>query len=158
MNERALRVLEFDKIVDRLIAHADSAPAQKLCQTLHPLKDYGAVKDALTNTADAVARIFRKGQISFGSNRDLTQELKTLAIGATLDMRALLRIASLCENASRVKAYGHIDKAEESYDSLSAQFEALEPLRNLTDEIRRCILAEDEISPDASPELKKIRR
>ena len=38
-------------------------------------------------------------------------------------------------------------------DSLDVLFAGLEPLTPLLEEIRRCILAEDEISDDASPAL-----
>ena len=158
MNERALRILEYDKIIALLSEEADSAPGRAQCAHLAPLSDIHAVKDALENTADAVARIFRKGSVSFGSNRELKDALRALSIGATLDMRELLQIASLCENAGRVKAHGREDGEEDKTDSLSAYFEALEPLRPLSDEIRRCILSEEEIAPDASPALKKIRR
>lgn len=158
MNERALRILEYDKIIALLQEEADSAPGRSKCAQLLPMKDVHAIRDALENTADAVARIFRKGNVSFGSNREMKDTLRALSIGATLDMRELLQIAALCENAARVRSHGKSDGEEDKRDSLSAYYEALEPLRPLTDEIRRCILSEEEIAPDASPALKKIRR
>ena len=158
MNERALKILEYDKIITLLQQEADSAPGREQCARLLPMQDVHAVRDALENTADAVARIFRKGSISFGANREMKDALRALSIGATLDIRELLQIAALNENAARVKAHGKSDGEEDKRDSLSAFYETIEPLRPLTDEIRRCILSEEEIAPDASPALKKIRR
>ena len=57
-----------------------------------------------------------------------------------------------------VKNYGRHDNADDMQDILDGYFEQLVPVSILSTEIRRCILAEDEISDDASPELKRIRR
>jgi DNA mismatch repair protein MutS2 len=64
----------------------------------------------------------------------------------------------LCEVANRAKAYGRHDTVDELADCLDVFFEQLSPLTPLANEIRRCILDEDEISDDASPTLKHIRR
>lgn len=60
--------------------------------------------------------------------------------------------------ASRVKAYSRRDRADIPDDSLDNMFDGLSPLTPLSSEIRRCILSEDEISDDASPALRQIRR
>ena len=62
------------------------------------------------------------------------------------------------ENVSRVKAYGKREREDEEKDSLDDFFGTLDALSPLAHEIRRCILSEDEISDDASTELKHIRR
>ena len=43
-------------------------------------------------------------------------------------------------------------------DSLDPLFQALEPLTPVNNEIKRCILSEDEIADDASPGLSHVRR
>ena len=70
----------------------------------------------------------------------------------------MLRICKLLETAGRVKSYGRHETSDESEDCLDALFQQLEPVAPLSAEIRRCILEEDEISDDASPALKRIRR
>ena len=62
------------------------------------------------------------------------------------------------ENVSRVKAYGKREREDEEKDSLDDFFGTLDALSPLAHEIRRCILSKDEISDDASTELKHIRR
>lgn len=84
--------------------------------------------------------------------------IRSLEIGSTLSIAELLRIAAFLENVSRIKSYGRKEREDTPADSLDEYFESLEPLTPLSNEIRRCILSEEEIADDASPALKKIRR
>ncbi len=111
-----------------------------------------------TETSDALRRIYQKGSLSFSGVTDIRGSLKRLEIGSTLGIDELLRVCSLLENCSRVKAYSRGDVAEGEEDSLDALFSALAPLTPVAAEIRRCILSEDEIADDASANLKQIRR
>lgn len=158
MNEKVLRTLEYNKIIDMLVQRASSEPGKRLCAELKPYTDLSAITYAQTQTSDALSRLFKKGSTSFGSNKDLGFTLKSLGIGSSLSASELLKIAGLLENVNRVKAYGRNDREENSGDSLSELFDGLEPLTPLANEIRRCILSEEEISDDASPSLKHIRR
>lgn len=158
MNEKALKTLEYDKIIAALTEHATSDPGRTLCRNLIPLSDQDEIETMQEETACAVSRIFRKGSISFGNTVDIRASLKRLEIGSSLGTRELLSIAKLLENAGLVSSYGRFERSDAPRDVLSASFDALNPLRNLTDEIRNCILAEDEISDNASSALRSIRR
>ena len=158
MNSKALRVLEYDKIIEKLTDHASSEPGRKMCRELVPSSDIKEIRANLVKTQDGISRIFKKGSISFGDNRDFTGALKALKIGSALDILSLLRIAAFLDNVNRVKAYGRGQREDEAPDSLSESFSMLEPLTFISNEIRRCIVSEDEISSDASPALKHIRR
>jgi DNA mismatch repair protein MutS2 len=158
MNEKVLKVLEYDKIIEMLVSQAGSDPGRKLCRELLPMTDIDEIGKAQINTADAIARIFQKGSTSFGSNTDVSGYVRALKIGASLDAAALLKIASMLENVARIKSYGRRDKEETPSDSLTDMFEGLEPLTPISREIRRCIISEDEIASDASPALAHIRR
>ena len=102
-------------------------------------------------TRDALTRLFQKGAISFGNVKDIRGSLKRLEIGSSLGILEILAVCNLLENTSRVKAYSRRDRADTPEDSLDHMFEGLSPLTPLSTEIRRCILSEDEISDDASP-------
>ncbi|WP_026508562.1 endonuclease MutS2 [Butyrivibrio sp. MC2013] len=158
MNDKVLKTLEYDKIIDRLTEHACSDPGRRLCRELLPMDEADEIEKAQTNTADAVARIFRKGSTSFGSNINLEGYLRALKIGASLDAAGLIRIASMLDNCARIKNYGRPGKDETVTDSLSDLFDGIEPLTPLAQEIRRCIISEDEIASDASPALANVRR
>ena len=188
MNTKVLKTLEYDRILEMLSAEADSDPGRKRISGWEPVKDLGQIEKWQSETADALSRLIKSGSTSFGGNTDLRIVIKTLETGASVSSSDLLQIASQLENCARLSVYGansgggiegalassnkgvshSMDKEtgsvavredEELYtDSLSAYFAMLSPLPFLSDEIRRCILSEDEIADDASPELKKIRR
>lgn len=158
MNEKVLRTLEYNKIIAMLTEKASSDPGRNLCMELIPSTDIDVITEAQKQTSDALSRLFKKGSTSFGGNKDIGYTLKSLSIGSTLSTAELLKIAGLLENVNRIKTYGRREREEEQRDSLDDFFDCLEPLTPLSNEIRRCILAEEEISDDASPGLKHIRR
>lgn len=158
MNSKALKALEYFKIIEQLTEKASSSLGKNLCRQLVPLTDINEIRHMQTQTRDALLRIFQKGSISFGSVKDVRGSLKRLEIGSSLGVPEILSICGLLENTNRVKAYSRGDRNDAAPDSLSDMFESLEPLTPVTTEIRRCILSEDEISDDASPALRQIRR
>ena len=158
MNEKAFKILEYNKIVDSLTEKASSPLGKDMCRKLSPLTEIERIRMLQTQTADALTRLFQKGNISFGGAKDIRAGLKRLEIGSTLSIPELLQTASLLENANRAKAYARRDRSDTPADSLDAFFDSLEPLTLLSTEIRRCILSEDEVSDDASPALRSVRR
>lgn len=158
MNQKTLTKLEYDKITALLEEQASSFRGRQLCRRLKPMTDVERIDEAQEQTAAAFTRLIKKGRISFGDAAPVEESMKRLEIGAALGSGELLRICKLLQNAGRAKAYGRHDTQEESADCLDAYFEQLEPLTTLSNEIDRCILSEEEISDDASPALKRIRR
>lgn len=158
MNTKVLTTLEYNKIIDLLTEKADSEPGKKLCRDLVPSTDLSAIRTAQRDTKDALARLFRIGSTSFGSNRDLGFSIRSLEIGSSLSMSELLKLASFLDNVSRIKTYGKKEREDLPNDNLDAYFEGLTPMTQLANEINRCILSEEEMADDASPKLKSIRR
>lgn len=158
MNQKALKVLEYDKIIQLLAEQATSDAGKKRCLELVPMTDKQLITDAQAQTADALSRIYRKGNISFGGLKDPGFQMKRLEIGGCLNAAELLSICTLLEITKRAKAYSRENRDDLPADSLDVLFAGLEPLTPLLEEIRRCILAEDEISDDASPALHSVRR
>ena len=158
MNQKALKVLEYDKIIQLLAEQATSDAGKKRCLELVPMTDKQLITDAQDQTADALSRIYRKGNISFGGLKDPGFQMKRLEIGGCLNAAELLSICTLLEITRRAKAYSRENRDDLPADSLDVLFAGLEPLTPLLEEIRRCILAEDEISDDASPALHSVRR
>lgn len=158
MNQKVLKTLEFNKIIDLLTDKADSTPGKKLCKELIPSTDLNEIQKNQAETKDALSRLFKSGSTSFGNNSDLGFSIKSLQIGSTLSITELLKIASMLDNVSRIKTYGKKERDDIPDDSLTEYFEQLTPLTQIANEINRCILAEDEIADDASPKLKSIRR
>ncbi len=158
MNEKTLYKLEYDKIIDLLTEKASSFGGRSRCRRLKPMTSIEKIEAAQQETEAAFQRIVKKGRPSFGGCAPVNESLKRLEIGGTLGSGELLRICRLLENAGQVKAYGRRENGDESTDCLDGYFDQLTPILPLTSEIRRCILEEDEISDDASPALRQIRR
>ena len=159
MNQKVLKTLEYDKIITQLTEYAASAPGKALCRELLPSSELSDILRAQTETSDAASRVRMKGSISFSGVRDVRDSIKRLEIGSALSIQELLSISSLLTAAARAKAYGRHEESEEfPDDSLDEMFRALEPLTPVNTEIKRCIVSEDEISDDASPGLRHVRR
>ena len=159
MNEKALKTLEFDKIIAQLESYASSPLGRSLCRGLVPSADIHEIKQAQAETSDALTRIRMKGSISFSGLKDTGPSLKRLEIGSSLSILELLAVSASLTIAARAKAYGrHEDADRLPEDSLEEMFRILEPLTPLNNEIKRCILSEEEISDDASPGLYRVRR
>ena len=159
MNEKVLHTLEYNKILDQLTEYAFSADARSRCQKLRPITDRAQIEQLQQQTSDALSRLFKYGSLSFSGVTDIRDSLKRLEIGGALSAIELLRVCSLLESAKRAKAFARSqDDNDQPDDSLTSLFAGIEPLTPLYDEIRRCILSEDEIADDASSTLHSIRR
>ena len=158
MNKKSLYKLEYNKIIEKLTEHAGSFGGQERCRKLKPKTEISEIERMQEETAAAFTRIIKKGRPSFGGCSPVSESMMRLEIGGTLGSGELLRICKVLETAGHVKNYGRHDNADDMQDILDGYFEQLVPVSILSTEIRRCIPAEDEISDDASPELKRIRR
>lgn len=179
MNQKALKTLEYTKIITQLESHAASPLGKALCRELSPSSDLEEIRTRQAQTTDAVNRVRLKGSVSFSGLREIGGSLKRLEIGSSLGIPELLSISSVLTVASRAKAYGRRDTeetpvftprfpgqkppkqaeaAEYVPDSLDPFFQSIEPLTPLNNEIKRCILSEDEIADEASPGLSRVRR
>ena len=179
MNQKALKTLEYTKIITQLESHAASPLGKSLCRELSPSSDLEEIRTRQAQTTDAVNHVRLKGSVSFSGLREIGGSLKRLEIGSSLSIPELLSISSVLTVASRAKAYGRRDTedppvftprfpgqkppkqaevAEYVPDSLDPLFQSIEPLTPLNNEIKRCILSEDEIADEASPGLSRVRR
>ena len=158
MNNKVFKTLEYEKIIEQLVNCAGSLLGKELCKNLVPSSDIEEIRTMQHETSLALARIYQKGSLSFSGVRDIRGSLKRLEVGSILSTQELLHISKMLDVCSRAKSYDRKDNDETEPDALDVMFQALQPLAPLAGEIRRCILSEDEISDDASPALKSIRR
>lgn len=168
MNPKALKTLEFDKIIDKLTALATTPLGKELCKSLTPSIELDEIEHNLTETSDALSMILKKGTLSFSGTKDIRSSLMRLDVGSVLSIDEILAVSSVLNVALRVKSYtrkenlgNSVHNEEENTleeNSLSHYFEGLEPLSNVNSEIKHCIISQDEISDDASPTLRQIRK
>ena len=158
MNQKALKTLEYNKIIEKLAEFAGSPLAKEICRNLEPSTDLYEIQATQRETSDALTRIYQKGAISFSGIHDIRGSIKRLEIGAVIGIPELLSICRLLEICSKVKSYARGENETSTPDSLEELFQALRPLTPVSSEIRRCIASEEELNDDASPALFKIRR
>ena len=158
MNSKVLHTLEYDKIIELLAEQAGSEAGAKMCRDLLPGTDLEEIRTAQLQTTDAVNRLRKKAGPFFGQMKDIRPCVMRLDIGGILSCEDLLQIASVLDVAASARRFLRPENDDEPVDSLSVYHDMLDPCDLLNSEIKRCIIAFDEIADDASPKLKDIRR
>lgn len=153
MNKKAIYTLEFNKIQEQLVAKASSEGAKAILRKLKIETDINIINEKLDETNDALSRIFQKGSLDFSKVRDIRDSLLRLKMGSSLNTRELLNISDILTLSKQIKEY-----YEYKEDSLQPSIDALEEATSLNNQIKRCILSEDEIADEASATLSDIRR
>ena len=156
MNERALRVLEFNKIREMLASYALSSAGKEKCLALKPEKALADVNRALDETEEAVAALTYLGGHPLIGFEDVSEYLALAEKGSTLSPKALLLVADLLR-ASRT-ARNNLVTDRENTPIITDVASRLQPLRTLENDITESILSEEEIADQASSTLADIRR
>ena len=153
MNNKSLSTLEYNKIISRLVSFACSDGAKQILHKLEPMTDIDKINTALDYTNDALTRVYQKGSVDFSRIKDIRGSIARLKVGSSLNALELLNISLLLECAAHIKGY-----YEQRADSIQPLIDMLDPVTLLNNAIKKCIISEDEISDDASANLRSIRR
>jgi len=153
LNNKSLSTLEYNKIISRLVSFACSDGAKQILHKLEPMTDIDKINTALDYTNDALTRVYQKGSVDFSMIKDIRGSIARLKVGSSLNALELLNISMLLECAARIKGY-----YEQRADSIQPLIDMLDPVTLLNNAIKKCIISEDEISDDASANLRSIRR
>lgn len=153
MNKKALATLEYNKIINTLVSMACSDGAKRTLKALMPMNNIDDINSALDETNDALTRVYQKGSVDFSRIKDVRASIARLKVGSSLNALELLNISMLLECAAHIKGY-----YEYRADSIQPMIDTLDPVTLLNNAIKRCIISEDEISDDASANLRDIRR
>lgn len=158
MNKKVFKTLEYTKIKSLLSDYASSPKGKELCEALEPLSSLKLLSKEQTETSDALSRLWHSGSLSFSGTKDIGVSIKRLEVGSTLSQTELLDVSKILDTALRVKTFGRKEGDEERIDSLTEYFNSIEPLSPINNEIKRCIISEEELADDASSTLHSIRR
>lgn len=153
MNNKSLSTLEYNKIISRLVSFACSDGAKQILHKLEPMTDIDKINTALDYTNDALTRVYQKRSVDFSRIKDIRGSIARLKVGSSLNALELLNISMLLECAAHIKGY-----YEQRADSIQPLIDMLDPVTLLNNAIKKCIISEDEISDDASANLRSIRR
>lgn len=158
MDERTLRVLEYNKIIEMLAGFTQSDSGRELALQLKPISDINKIKEWQQETAEAESIIALEGSGFIAPFPDVRHAIRKAKIGSILSPGQLLNVAQLLSLVSSVKTRMNEHKAKAKLQLIPTMVESLQTQRILLDRIRRCIETEELIYDHASPELSNIRR
>ena len=159
MNQKSLRVLEFNKIVDILKTKVSSSLGLKYIENLTPSSDYEEVKYMLEETSQAQGILLKRGSVGLNGIHDIEDKAKRAEIGASLDPGSLIKIADTLRVARNLKnTLASSEEEEFNYPIIQGLSNSLYVYRDVEDKIYNAIVSEIEISDNASSELRDIRR
>ncbi len=154
---KTYKILEFDKILERLSAYTESDFVKKKIETIMPYTNIDEAKRAQKETTQATITILKLGAppVSLSVN-DVTGSVKRTEVNGVLQAKELLDISRLLYVSRRIKAY-----LEETHSECTILHDIKAQIisaKNVEDRINTCIISETEIADDASSELSAIRR
>ncbi|TCK89038.1 DNA mismatch repair protein MutS2 [Natranaerovirga hydrolytica] len=159
MNNKVYKTLEYNKIIEQLSSFAYSSIGKDLCNNLEPYTDYNTIVNLQKETSEALTMIIKKGSLPMRYFQDIKPSLNRLKLGGSLNMQELLNMSQVLDCAAKAKQYNNsFVNNEDAIHHLDSLFEVLQPLTNLNSEIKRCIISDEEMSDNASSELRSIRR
>ena len=159
MDHKSLKVLEYNKVIDLLATKASSSLGLKYIEELTPKSDYKEVKSMLEETSEAQGILIKRGHVNLGGIQDISDSIKRADIGAVLDPGSLLKISDNLRVARNLKRSLTSEEEEDfNYPIIQSLANALYVYRDIEDEINNAIISEIEVSDNASPKLRSIRR
>jgi len=155
LNERTLRVLEFDKVIQRLAEHASSARGKELVRELRPSSDIAWIKENIQVTTEAVRLLTEGERVPLGGIFDIRAAVKRAMLNGILASPELLEIASTMRASRLMREY--IGERREKTAILADWGMRLAGYPRLEREIETCFGPEGEVLDEASPKLHSLR-
>ncbi|KXZ39345.1 DNA mismatch repair protein MutS2 [Alkalithermobacter thermoalcaliphilus JW-YL-7 = DSM 7308] len=158
MNEKTLRVLEYNKIMDMLKEKVVSSLGLNYIENLKPSSSYDEVLSMLDETSQAESILIKKRSVPLEGLHDIKTIVKKASIGSTLDPKQLLMVADTIRCARLIKNFIKAEQEQSNYEIIHSLIESLYIFKDIEDLIYSSIENENEISDNASTQLKSIRR
>ena len=156
-HNKAFKVLEFDKILERLSSYTESTDVKKRILEIVPYTEVDDAKAAQKETTEAMSTLLKLGSPPVNlSAVNVLGAVKRTERDGVLHAKELMDISRLLYIARRMKSY--LGEAADECTTLHEIEENIITAKQLEDKINSCIISENEIADDASPELNTIRR
>ena len=158
MDEKTLKVLEFDKVISILDGFSSSRLGKEHVNDLKPAVDFDIVRDSLKKTTDGVDFMLKLGVPSLGGIKDIRNAIKRLNMNGMLNCKELLEIADTLRVVRLLKGYLYRGSRDLANNILVDMIESLYMNDRIEKEIFFAILNEEELNDNASNELLSIRK
>lgn len=155
VQERTLRILEFDKILARLAEYATSALGRQEVLALRPMLERSRIAQALQETSEAKSLLSAQGRLPMGGIHDIRETVSTAAMGRTLAPEELMRVGQTLEAIDNLRDFFR-DREEEA-PALYALVNELQPFPRILKAITQAIGPGGEVLDEASPKLHSLR-
>ena len=156
MNAHTLRVLEYDAIRQKVVAHCATPMGAERARQMTPRTDEEAIRVALQQTSEARRLIDLAEEMPLRGVQDVRSAASLARAGGILPPESLLSIADTVESARRLRSF--LLTREEKCPALCVLARQLEPLPEVVNEVRRCLREDATVADSASPELARIRQ
>ena len=156
MDEHALRVLEFDKVVARVTRLTSFAAGRDLAQLLRPTTVYTEAIERQRLLAEAIRFRQFRNPLSLTDATDIRPALEKASLDGVLDAQDLLAVAATQRSAQQARSA--LIRAAASLPRLGELGQRLTELPNVTSEIGRSLDQRGEMLDSASQALSLLRR
>jgi DNA mismatch repair protein MutS2 len=156
MDEHALRVLEFDKVLARLARLTSFSAGSDLSLALRPSPDYTEVFERQSLLAEAMRLRDQRTPLNLNGAVDVRAVLEKAALAGTLDGQELLAVAATQKVAHSARAA--LLRAAASLPRLAYLGSRFIERQSLVEEIGRAFDQRGEVVDSASTALAVIRR
>ena len=160
MNDKMLKTLEFEKIIDMLKSETQSQLGRNKAMDLKPIDNIDKIEYLQSETEEAFQALINRGRPPLFGINDLKEEVSRLRIGGSLTAASLLKISDSLRVARELKDYMGEDEGDRDshYPILESEAEKLSTFRSVETSINQAVISEDEIADSASRSLHNVRR
>ncbi len=158
MEERTLRILEFNTVKKMLAENAVCTDTKARCEMLSPTDDIYEAQKLLRHTGEAENLIIKKSAPPISPVRNICASAKRSLAGGVLSMGELLSCGHILRMARGLISFSDEDNFSENYPEISTLFDSLSQNKKLEGAIFAAIIDDEEMADDASAALLQIRR
>lgn len=158
--DKALKVLEYDKIIDMLLDLTQGELARDLVEKLEPSNDIDDIRRMQEETSEAYRVLARYGDIDYTAATHIKHLVSKASLGSMLFIEDLYDIMQNIFLVSSIKRYLKTSIEDENLklNHLRRLCDSLASLDDLKKRLSTTIVSRDEIADNASSTLRSIRR
>lgn len=158
--DKALKVLEYDKIIDMLLDLTQGELARDLVEKLEPSNDIDEIRRMQEETSEAYRVLARYGDIDYTAATHIKHLVSKASLGSMLFIEDLYDIMQNIFLVSSIKRYLKTSIEDENLKlkHLRRLYDSLASLDDLKKRLSMTIVSRDEIADNASSTLRSIRR
>jgi len=156
MDTKTLHVLEYPKILERLVGFCDFSASMELARQLEPTDSYDLAIARLEETREARKLFSTNDNIGVGGAHDIRPAVDLAARGGVLDPQQLLDIKSTLISSRELKK--SLERKTDEYPRLAQIAAGLPESHGMVDAISRVLSDRGEVLDSASPKLGALRR